>query len=220
MEPKVSFVCPAYQRMAWIAECIDSLQKQTIKDIEIIVIDDASTDYTDRIVKYMASKDPRIIYVKNEVNLGAGLSRNKGNEIAQADIICVTDSDDIYPDTRAEETLKYFEDNPKIDIVTSSYYRIDYSNGIVREFPAEKFDKRKFLNKEGSYFSHPSSAYRRKDILALPYKKESKEMTDDFMLVTDWCNADKNFGYTNKVWNFHRVLPGSIMTKMRGGSLE
>jgi glycosyltransferase involved in cell wall biosynthesis len=218
--PKISFVLPTYNRVAWLAECIDSLLKQTETDIEIIVVDDCSKDSTEELMDFYTKKDKRIVYVRNNENKGAGESRNIGNRIASADIICVCDSDDYYPNYRAKETLKFFKKNSKYAIMNGSYYRVDYSSNIIQEFPSRPFDEKAFKNKGEIYFCHPSCAYKKEDILAIPYRKETKEMTDDFQLLTDFISAGKKIKNVKEVLCFHRVLPNSMMTEMRGGSLE
>jgi glycosyltransferase involved in cell wall biosynthesis len=97
--PKLSFVLPTYNRIAWLAECIESLRNQTEKDIEIVVVDDASTDRTRELMSWYTEQDRRIRYVLNMKNQGAGLSRNLGNNYTTASIIAVCDSDDTYSTT-------------------------------------------------------------------------------------------------------------------------
>lgn len=212
-KPLISFVLPTYNRIAWIAECVESLRKQTLENIEIIVVDDASTDSTEKVMRWFCEQDKRIKYIKNETNKGAGESRNVGNLMAKADIICVADSDDFYPETRAEETLEYFKNNPDTGIVNGSYYRVDYSNNVQGKFKASDYEVE-------HYFCHPSSAYRKEFIISMPYHKESKEQTDDYQLVKECVENGKTIKGVDNIWCFHRVLPGSIMTEMRGGSLE
>ena len=216
MKPKISFVLPTWNRVAWLAECVNSLRGQTVKEIEIIVVDDCSTDTTPQLMDFICKQDDRVKYIRNPQNLGAGLSRNKGNEIAQAPIIGVTDSDDLYPANRAQETLKYFHQHQRVDFMTTSYYEIDYHNKPRLEYKAKLFNLKDF-NAGKFYFCHPSAAYYRKDILKMPYKKETEKMTDDFQFVKEWMEAGKKLGVLDKVLCLHRVLPGSIMYKMRGG---
>lgn len=213
---KVSFVVPTYNRIAWISECVQSLRVQTLKDIEVIVVDDCSTDSTEKVMQWFCEQDKRIVYVKNEKNMGAGESRNIGNKLAKADIICVCDSDDFYPDYRAESTYKYLMKHKNVDMVNGSYYRVDYSNNITKEFKSTDIDLKLFSKKQEFYFCHPSAAYRRKDILKLPYKHETNGMTDDYMLVKDWLAKGRKIRAVDEIWCFHRVLPNSIMHKMRG----
>lgn len=89
----VSIIVPVYNREKFIQICIESLQMQTYKDIEIIIVDDGSTDKTYAICKKMAEEDSRIILVKQE-NAGAGEARNTGLDIAKGDYYVFIDSDD------------------------------------------------------------------------------------------------------------------------------
>jgi glycosyltransferase involved in cell wall biosynthesis len=219
--PKLSFVLPTYNRIAWLAECIESLRNQTEKDIEIVVVDDASTDRTRELMSWYTEQDRRIRYVLNMKNQGAGLSRNLGNNYTTASIIAVCDSDDTYSPDRAELILKAFEDK-KIQLLQTSYYRVDYSGQIEDNgnYLAQEFIPKDFLEGKPIYFCHPSVAYRRKDALKVPYKKETKTETDDHMFLTDWIKSGRTVSKIKDFTLFHRVLPNSIMTNMRNGSLE
>ena len=88
---KVSIVVPVYNREKEIAGCIKSLINQTLKEIEIIVIDDGSTDNTSAVVESFS--DNRIKLIKTE-NRGQGLARNTGIEEAKGEYIGFVDSDD------------------------------------------------------------------------------------------------------------------------------
>jgi glycosyltransferase involved in cell wall biosynthesis len=178
-------------------------------------------------VDWFMQKDKRIKYIRKEKSGGAGNARNNGNLFAEADIICVCDDDDCYTPDRAEKTLKFFADNPDVDIVTGSYIRISYNNEQVGIYDAEEFDIEEF-KKSGAinYFSHPACAYKTKEILEHPYQedissgKEGITKTDDLMLVEDFVARDKKFGIIKEPICLHRVTPGGIMAKIRGGSLE
>ena len=99
---KISIVIPAFNSENYIEKCMDSLLNQTIKDIEIIIVNDASEDNTKKIIENYASKDTRIKIINLDTNSGQGVARNKGLEIAQGEYIGFVDSDD-YVD------LDYFE---------------------------------------------------------------------------------------------------------------
>ena len=79
---KVSVIIPNLNYAEYISECLESVLNQTLVDIEVIVIDDGSTDNSIQILEGYAKKDRRIRIVKNEVHMRAGLSRNKGLDIA------------------------------------------------------------------------------------------------------------------------------------------
>lgn len=88
----ISVVIPTYNREATIARALESALKQTWANIEIIVVDDGSTDGTQKIVE--AINDPRVRYLKNEKNLRGGASRNKGGTLAHGEYVAFLDSDD------------------------------------------------------------------------------------------------------------------------------
>lgn len=91
---KISVIVPAYNSSDKIRECLDSIVKQTYKDLEIILVDDCSLDDTFSIMREYASKDDRIVLIKNPINLGAGASRNIGLTSATGDYVTFVDSDD------------------------------------------------------------------------------------------------------------------------------
>lgn len=92
---KVSIVVPVYNAEAYLRECLDSLVNQTLRDIEIIVVDDASTDGGKDIVRQYAARDKRIVLVEHAVNEGVGQTCNDGLERATGEYVTVLDSDDI-----------------------------------------------------------------------------------------------------------------------------
>ncbi len=89
-----SVIVPTYNNSQNIKTCIQSIQNQTWKDLEIIIIDDASTDSTPQIIENLASTDHRIKIIQNEKNHGAGYARNRGLDRANGQYITFVDADD------------------------------------------------------------------------------------------------------------------------------
>ena len=102
--PKVSIIIPIYNVEKYLRECLDSVINQTLKDIEIICVDDGSTDNSLSILREYAQKDNRIIVV-NQKNQGAAVARNSGIKIAKGEYVCFIDSDDYYPANDVLEIL-------------------------------------------------------------------------------------------------------------------
>ena len=92
--PQVSVIIPNLNNARYIEASIMSVLNQTLKDIEIIVIDDGSTDESWEIIQKLSQEDPRIITIKNPQNIGTGPSRNKGLDIATGEYIKFLDADD------------------------------------------------------------------------------------------------------------------------------
>lgn len=217
---KISFVLPTHNRLEWVGECIQSLIEQTEADIEIVIVDDCSTDGTKEFLDEWASQDPRIKVVHNETNQGGGKSRNIGASLATSEIIAVCDDDDSYPSDRAEVTLRWFAENPSGELVNFPYVRIDYFGDIMpppfygSEFDEVGFKERGVVN----YFCNPSVAYKKKSADEIGgYQPENKEQTDDIQFLTNWIKAGKKVGFDNRAFGvMHRVLPDSMMSKQRG----
>lgn len=94
MEEKISVIIPVYNREQYIEECIRSLQEQTCKNLEILLIDDGSTDNTAALCRAMAETDPRILLLAGDHG-GVSAARNKGLSAATGKYVFFLDSDDV-----------------------------------------------------------------------------------------------------------------------------
>ena len=92
---KVSVILPVYNVESCLGECMDTLQKQSLKEIEIICVDDGSTDNSLAILEERAESDKRIRVIKQE-NLGAAAARNHGFTYATGEYVLFLDSDDFF----------------------------------------------------------------------------------------------------------------------------
>lgn len=101
---KISVIMPVYNCGQYIGQSIQSIQRQTIKDIEIICVDDGSTDYSAGIIRSFQKNDGRIT-LYSQKNQGAGAARNLGMRHAQGEFIAFLDADDYYLDTDALERM-------------------------------------------------------------------------------------------------------------------
>lgn len=193
---------------------------QTVKEVEVIVVNDASTDGTGELLDWFKNRDSRVKVITNETNQGAGRSRNIGNGAATADIIGVCDSDDVYPEMRTEETLKFFKDRPGEQVMmTAPYVRVNYFAQPTEDFNGEDFNEKQFKETGAiNYFCHPVAAYRKCDIVDLGgYRPEVDGLTDDYQLVRDWITSGRKIVFQGGHFLCgHRVLPNSIMAKQRG----
>ena len=96
---KVSVIIPCYNVERYIGRCIESLQAQTLKELEFIFVDDCSTDESMTTVEAWAAEDERVRILRNEENFGAGQSRNRGIESARGEYLSFVDPDDyVSPD--------------------------------------------------------------------------------------------------------------------------
>ena len=108
--PLVSVVVPAYNAEPYIGETLAALEQQTLGDIEIICVDDGSSDGTLRIIREHAAADPRVRSIHQD-NAGAGAARNTGLKAANGDWIAFLDADDFYRSDFLEKMVAAAKDN-------------------------------------------------------------------------------------------------------------
>ncbi|MFM9403635.1 glycosyltransferase family 2 protein [Myroides odoratimimus] len=156
--PLVSVVISVFNGERYILEALSSIVEQTYKKLEIIVIDDGSTDSTLEIIKGV--EDERIILVSRE-NKGLIFSLNEGIKLASGKYIARMDADDISIDSRISEQVKFLEENPDIGVV-GAFAKV-FGEGVK-----EKIFKQPCLHDEiiskmyiDSPFIHPSVMLRR-----------------------------------------------------------
>ncbi len=123
--PKVSVIIPIYNTERYLPQCLDSVVVQTLEDIEIICVDDGSTDGSDAILREYAKRDERVIVVHQE-NQGLSAARNAGLDVASGDFIQFLDSDDWAEPTLLEDAYtRCVNDQAEMCIVRFRYVRED-----------------------------------------------------------------------------------------------
>jgi glycosyltransferase involved in cell wall biosynthesis len=129
MAPKISVVIPSYNRANYIEKTIDSVLEQTVDDIEIILVDDGSTDNTRELVhnKY----GDQVIYVYQE-NQGIPGARNTGIKNARGDYIAFLDSDDYWRPNKIERQLALINEHPEYGLLASRCDKIQCSGNIKK----------------------------------------------------------------------------------------
>jgi len=111
---KVSVIIPAYNHEKYIGASIESVLEQSFGDLELIIINDGSTDNTEK--EILTYDDPRIIYLSQE-NSGAHNTINKGIDMARGEYISILNSDDVYHRNRLELCLKFLENHKDTSVV-------------------------------------------------------------------------------------------------------
>lgn len=119
--PKVSIVLPTYNGSKYIGQSIESCLNQTYRDIELIIVDDASTDETPKIVKSYA--DPRLVYIRHEKNMKLPVALNTGFSRASGDYLTWTSDDNFYDVSAIDRMLSFMRDNA-CDFVYCDYYKV------------------------------------------------------------------------------------------------
>ncbi len=128
MSDLVSIIMPSYNTAEYIKESIQSVINQSYTNWELIIVDDCSTDNTDDIVNSI--DDERIIYLKNEKNSGAAVSRNKALRMAKGKWIAFLDSDDLWYSQKLEKQIKFMEEN-NYHFSYTEYSQIDEKSQLI-----------------------------------------------------------------------------------------
>lgn len=160
MTPRASFVIPAYNADRWISKTIWSCRNQTIKQIEILVINDGSSDGTEAIVEWHAKEDPRV-KLFNQENKGRSAARNFGNDKTQSNILLVLDADDLATRNRVKDTLAIFQ-LKKPDFLYGSFFSIDSIGVTDRKIVSAPFDATLAKQKKLNFICHSTVAYTKK----------------------------------------------------------
>lgn len=121
--PKVSVIIPVYNVEPYLPQCLGSIINQTLQDIEIICVDDGSTDNSYAILQEYASKDNRIIALQQQ-NAGAGIARNTGMRVAKGEYLAILDSDDFF----------------ELDMLEKAYLQCEKNNADICVFRSDKYD--------------------------------------------------------------------------------
>lgn len=125
----VSVIIPVFNAEKYLSQCLDSIVNQTLTNIEIICVDDGSTDTSFQILKEYEEKDSRVI-VLSKSNAGAGTARNEGLKIAKGKYLSFLDADDFFERNMLECAYgKAEQDNADICIFESDLYDVVTKNG-------------------------------------------------------------------------------------------
>ena len=203
--PDLSVIMPVYNGEAYLHQAIDSILKQTFRDFEFIIIDDASTDGSEKIVK--SYEDSRIKFVRNVENLGNYPSRNKGLEIATGRYICVMDADDVCYPNRLQLQHDYLEAHPDVLLVGSGWH---FMGGLERNVEVlTDYEDIKLFLLDNSCFLHPSVLLRSEVMRAVGGYDEHYVYAGDYDLFCRLalCGKIENISDQLVAYRWH---PGQI----------
>lgn len=162
-KPLVSVVVPVFNAERIIKKSIESILSQTLKDFELIIVNDASIDKTSEIVSSYAKKDKRIRLINNDHNLKIAHSLNIGVSSTKAEFVARMDADDIALPQRLETQYLFLKTHPKVAIVGTNISIVDENEKTIwkREYPTQSKDLKKIMLRY-SPFAHPTVMFRKK----------------------------------------------------------
>lgn len=219
--PKISIVVPVYNVEKYLGKCLDSLLNQTIKDYEIICVNDGSTDNSLEILKEYAKRDDRIKIISQE-NAGLGAARNVGIKAAKGTYLGFVDSDDFVDPTLYEKAISRAERNKSDVVIFNVYlYFTDSCEKVI--FRDKRFYS--LLESEG-YFTaveHPrvincigvwDKIYRRDFIMANEILNPEKRIYEDVLFTIKTLTLAKRISVISDPLIYYRKNTGvSIVDK-------
>lgn len=217
MKPLVSIITPVYNGEDNIGHTIESVVNQTLKDFELIIVDDLSTDNTKNIVKEYAKNDSRIKFYTLEKKGGASAARNLAIEKAKGRYIAFLDGDDMWQEDKLEKHINFMKEND-IAFSYTDYAYIDEDNkqlNIVRKCPRKMSYFRMLL---GDSVGCLTVIYDSKKVGKISIPEIEKR--NDYAL---WCRILKKVkrGYKyDDVLSFYRKTTGSLSSGSKFGLLK
>lgn len=181
--PKVSVILPAYNSELYIEEAIKSILQQTYEDIEVIIIDDCSTDTTLGLAQHWQEKDKRISVYVNDKNLGVGANRSLGIMKAKGEYVCWQDADDISLPERISLQADYLDSHPDVGVVGGFIVFFDKEgDGTTRKYAEGDTELRSSIFRYNP-IAQPASMFRKKCYEELGGYDESYTVSEDLEML-------------------------------------
>ncbi len=226
-EPDVSVVVPVYNVEKYLMECLDSIINQTLKNIEIICIDDGSTDSSMMILQEYACKDNRIV-VLNQKHLGAGAARNMGIKVSTGKYLAFLDSDDFFDSKMLEKCFKNLEENQSDILVFSANQFDDKRKKVlympwslrVNNCPSVCFEPICMKDKLFNTFQNWSwnKLFRRKFVLKNNILFQEIPRTNDMAFVCEALVLADSISILNEPFAYYRVNTGNSLQQTNDNS--
>jgi len=130
--PIVSVIIPTYNRTKLLERAVNSVLRQTYKELELIIVNDSSKDETEKVIKKYA--DDRIKYICHQKNLGGPAARNAGIRAAKGEYVALLDDDDEWFPEKLEKQVKHFSEvSNKVGLVYSGFEVIDMNGNVIHK---------------------------------------------------------------------------------------
>ena len=209
--PRVSVVMSVYNTAQYLTYAIDSVLKQSFEDLELIVIDDGSTDRTPTILRQYRGSDGRIRHVRQN-RLGFVESLNLGCQLAEGEYIARMDGDDISYLNRIEKQVSFLDKTPTVAVVGGAMSCIDEDGeptGLVLRHATQDRAIKKTLLSGSSCIAHPTVMMRRDAIRAVKGYRKAFLHAEDYDL---WLRMAERYDLANlpDILLSYRIHPNQV----------
>lgn len=191
---KISIILPAFNVEGTISNTIKSVLNQTYKDFELIILNDGSTDSTEQIIT--SFKDERIVYIKNNINLGLIKSLNKAISISRGEYIARIDGDDLWiTEDKLKKQVDFLERNKEYVLIGTQAIFKKKDKLVKSKYPLSDGDIRKNILRKNP-FVHSTVMFRKNILEKDPYRIENYLLEDyalwlSFGLIGKFINLNE-----------------------------
>jgi glycosyltransferase involved in cell wall biosynthesis len=209
--PLISVLMPVYNCRRTVAEAMECILAQTLGDLELIVVDDGSSDDSMNVIQEIAARDGRVRAVRQD-NQGVGAALNTALDLACGKYLARMDADDLTVPERFAEQVVFLEKEPGITLVGGWHRTFGGEESRVFEFPANAARLKATLLFRNP-ISHPTVMMRRRAFVANGWRYQNrKRFPEDYDL---WVTIAQRHELTNipKVYLDYRIWPGSMCQK-------
>ncbi len=210
--PLVSIIIPSYNMAKLVLRAVESVLNQTYQNLEIIVVDDGSTDNTKQLLEPYFNK---IKYVY-KANGGVCSARNAGLRQASGAFIALLDSDDTYMPDKVEKSLKFLQDNPDFGFVHTDTYLVDSQDREIERYQHPKSRYTGWISRQllkGNFIANPTNFFRRECYDSCGGYEESLFPPGDWDL---WLRISKKFkvGYIDEPLSRYSIISNSCFNDL------
>lgn len=180
--PAVDVLACVYNAADYVSNSIESILLQSYPNLNLIIVDDGSTDGTSGILKQYAAKHPNMLLIENKENQGIVFSANLGLKHCSSGYIARMDLDDLIHPLRIEKQVKYLEDNKNTSAVSSWIKTFDGKGNSKEITYREDYDEQKITQLFFSPIAHAACTFRAEIIKELGYSDEFNDRGEDYHL--------------------------------------
>jgi glycosyltransferase involved in cell wall biosynthesis len=213
---RVSVVMPTHNRAQYLGRAVVSALSQTFRDIELVIVDDFSSDNTPVVLEELGSRDSRIVHIRNTSHLGVTRSLNVGLHAARGSYVARMDDDDLCDPDRLKEQVAYLDAHPSTVLVGAGCEVINDAGGILGVFDARieewEFDWLAFFH---SPIVHSSAMFRASNRRGQQhFYDESRALAQDYALWVELLRHGSASAIPRALVQY-RMHPDNISSRAR-----
>jgi glycosyltransferase involved in cell wall biosynthesis len=219
--PLITVILPCYNAENFIYDALQSVINQSYKNLEILLIDDGSTDSSISKISSLIEMDNRINIITNEVNLGLIKTLNKGVSLAKGNFIARMDADDLSENTRIEKQLKVFLEDVTIDILGTKASPIDIKGNPIPNESCTYLEAETL--KTSALFTQPffhGSVMAKAEVLKKNSYSESFKHSEDFELWNRLSAKNYKLANLNEPLYLYRQNPNGVSVKFEANQIQ